>query len=158
MLGDRLIATGGAKLVGALAVACLVLAALLVLSVTVNVYQVRGKAKAVGDVLGRLAVCEATGAADLASAEAINTRANAAVSTLETELLQCLGAQQKQAEQLELAQRQRARARDEISELEMQRRTIIEGIAKTHENDCNRPLCRALSDELLGTPADRQAE
>lgn len=158
MIADRLLAVGGAKVTGALAVACIVLTLLLGISVYVNVLQVRGKAKAVGEALAQLAASEASAKAEIASCAAINTRQASAVTVLETELLQCRGQQQETAKRLELAFRQRDRARTEVSALEQQRRINVEALAKAHETDCNRPLCRALSDELLGPSADRPPE
>lgn len=158
MIGSNLLAIGGGKVTSALAIACIVLALLLGVSVWGNVVQMRGKARAVGEVMAQLAASEAKATAEIASCAAVNTRQSSAVTVLEAELQQCAGTQQKIADRLALALRQRDRARTEVSALENQRRTTIEALAKAHENDCNRPLCRVLSDELLGAPADRPAE
>lgn len=151
MIAERLLAAGSAKLVGALAIACIVLTLLLGVSVYANVLQMRGKVRAVGEVMAQLAASEARGAVEMASCAAINARVVATVGVLEGELTQCRGQEQKIAERLALALRQRERARSEISALEQQRRDIINK-ALTDEN-CNRPMCRAVSDELLGPAA-----
>ena len=158
MLADRLLAVGGAKVTGALAVACLVLFLLLGISVYANVLQFRGKAQAVGEVVAKLAASEAKAAAEIQGCAATNANVVATVGVLEAELLQCRGQAQDITKQLALALRQRERARNEVTELEQQRRTIVETLVENHANDCNRPVCRALSDELLGAPADRPAE
>lgn len=158
MLGDRLLAVGGAKVVGALALACLVLFILLGVSVYANVLQFRGKARAVGEVVAQLAASEARAAAEIQGCAATNANVVATVGVLEGELLQCRGQGQEIAKREALALRQRDRARSAIADLERERKTIIEGLTKDHESDCNRPLCRALSDELLRPAADRPAQ
>lgn len=158
MLADRLLAVGGAKVTGALAVACLVLFLLLGLSVWANVLQFRGKARAVGVVAAQLAATEAKAAAEIQGCAATNANVVATVGVLEAELLQCRGQEQEIVKREALALRQRDRARSAIADLERERKTIIQGLINDHESDCNRPLCRALSDELLGPAADRQAQ
>lgn len=149
MITDRLLAAGGTKVVGYLVVTCAVLILFLGLSVYVNVAQVRGRAEAVGKVEAKLAAAEAKANAEIAGCASINERQSSAVTLLEGELLQCRGQQQDTAGQLALALRQKQRKHAEILALEQQRRTIIEGVLKANESDCNRPMCRALSDELL---------
>lgn len=153
MLGDRLIATGGAKLVGAQALACIVLTLLLGLSIVVNVLQVRGKARAVGAVEAQLAAVVATAGADRATCETVNRNVNATVAVLGDELHACRGSEQKLDDARRLALRQRERARQAADGEARMRREAIEAIVRRDEN-CSRPVCRALSDELLGHPAE----
>lgn len=144
MIADRLIAFGGPKLLALI----FVLAALLGLSLTVNVLQVRGKAKAVGEVRAELAAVQATAGADRRTCEAVNQSANATVDLLGEELQACRGQEQKVLEQRDLAMRQRARALKAAEGEAYMRHAAIEAIARNDEN-CRRPICRALSDELL---------
>lgn len=152
MIGERLIATGGARLVGALALACITLTLLLGLSVALNVLQVRGKARAVGVVEAQLAAVVATAGADRKTCEAANQSANATVEVLGNELHVCRGQEQKIFEQRDLAMRQRARAQKAAEGEVYMRHEAIEAITRDNE-DCRRPICRALSDELLDAPA-----
>lgn len=144
MITDRLIAFGGPKLLALI----FVLAALLGLSLTVNVLQVRGKAKAVGEVKAELAAVQATAGADRRTCEAVNQSANAAIDLLGEELQACRGQEQKIAEQRDLAMRQRSRALKAAEGEAYMRHEAIKAIARNDES-CNRPICRALSDELL---------
>ena len=148
MITDRLVAFGGPKLL----LLIVVLAALLGLSLTVNVLQVRGKAEAIGEVKAELARVIATAGADRKTCEATNRSANAAVDLLEGELQACRGQEQKIIEQRDLAMRQRSRAQKAAEGEAYMRRETVEAIARNYE-DCRRPICRALSDELLNTPA-----
>lgn len=154
MIGDRLIQAGGARLVGALAAACLLLIALLVISVALNVMQFQGKARAVGQVLSQLAAADAKAQAQIAACDSVNGRQSVAIDTLSAELQQCRGAEQDIQQRWQLALRERDRARRAIgAEIEL-RRTTIERLVTTHESCAARAMCRAVSDELLGSPAD----
>lgn len=148
MIADRLIAFGGPKLL----LLIFVLTLLLGLSVTANVLQVRGKARAVGEVKAELAAALATAGADRKTCEAVNQSANATVDLLGEELQACRGQEQKVLEQRDLAMRQRARAQKAAEGEAYMRHEAIEAIARDNE-DCRRPICRALSDELLDAPA-----
>lgn len=154
MIGDRLIAAGGAKVVGGLAVACLALALLLIASLAGNWMQFKGSARLAADLGAKLAAAEARGRAEIEACAATNARVASTVSVLEHELQACRGQEQRITEAYSLALRQRDRARREAEGQERMRREAVEAIARTDE-DCRRPLCRALSDELLGTPPAR---
>lgn len=154
MIGQRLIQAGGARLVGALGAACLLLIALLILSVATNVMQFRGKAKAVGTVLGQLAAADARAQAQIAACDATNGRQSVAITALEAELHQCRGAEQAVQERWQLALRERNRARAAIDrEIEL-RRTTIDRLVTTHESCAARAICRDVSDELLRSSSD----
>lgn len=158
MLGDRLINLGGAKLVGALALAVIVLVLLLGLSVWGNVLQFRGKATAVGQVLSRLAAAEARSKAEIEACAATNARAAGTVAVLEAELLQCRGQQQDMAGDLALARRERDRARRAVTAEIQQRQTTVQLLVDRNESCAPRPLCRAVSDELLHAAPDGPAQ
>ncbi len=158
MLGDRLIGIGGAKLVGALAVACLVLAALLVLSVFVNYQQFRGTARVALDLSTKLAASEANGAAQIGICAETNARVNTTVGLLGDELQACRGEHQRIDQVYQQALRQRDRARKAAEGERAMREEVIRRIYET-KSDCrawaDAAVCRALSDELLRTaPAD----
>jgi hypothetical protein len=160
VIEQRLIAAGGlpiaAKLVAALSLACLVLGLLLALSVYVNVRQHRGGAAFALEMGGKLAASEARGRAELQACADTNARVNLTVKVLGDELHACRGEEQRVGDALLLAQRQRARALREADGQARMRREAVEAIGRTHES-CNRPICRALSDELLGHPAGGDA-
>jgi DNA gyrase/topoisomerase IV subunit B len=146
LFGDRLIATGGAKLVGALAIACLLLAALLVISVIVNVRQFNGATKLALDLGGKLAASEAKGQAEAQACKDTKVR------MLGDELHACRGEHQRIDEQFALALRQRDRARTAAEAERAQREEVIRRIYETN-SDCRAwadgAVCRAVSDELL---------
>lgn len=144
MLADRVLSVGAAKLLPI----CVVLAALFAISVAVNIWQVSAKAEAVGKVEAQLAEIKAGAESDLRACEGINRNAVATVQVLGDELHACRGQEQKITEQRDLAVRQRDRARRAADGEARMRHEAIEAIARTHE-DCRRPICRALSDELL---------
>jgi hypothetical protein len=152
LFGDRLIATGGAKLVGALAIACLLLAALLVISVIVNVRQFNGATKLALDLGGKLAASEAKGQAEAQACKDTNERVNTTVRMLGDELHACRGEHQRIDEQFALALRQRDRARTAAEAERAQREEVIRRIYETN-SDCRAwadgAVCRAVSDELL---------
>lgn len=160
MIEQRLMAAGGlpiaAKLVAALSLACLVLGLLLAISIYVNVRQHRGGAAFALEMAGQLAASEARGRAELQACADTNARVNQTVAVLGDELHACRGEEQKINDALALAQRQRARALSEADGQARMRREAVEAIARTHES-CGRPICRALSDELLGRPAEGDA-
>lgn len=161
MIEQRLLAAGGlpvaAKLVAALAVACLVLAALLGLSVWGNWHLFQSGAKVAANLGAKLAASEAKGAAELASCAGTNANVVATVHALGDELHACRGSEQKIDEARRLALRQRERARQTADGEAQMRREAIEAIVRRDEN-CSRPVCRALSDELLSPPADPDAQ
>lgn len=153
-LGSRLLGLGGARVTGALALACLLLIALLLISVTANVLQVRGKARAVGAVLSQLAAADARAQAQIAACDATNGRQSLAITTLEADLHQCRGAEQAIQQRWQLALRERDRARRAVDAEIAQRRTTIETLVKTHDTCAARAICRDVSDELLRSPSD----
>jgi hypothetical protein len=157
MLGERLIAAGGAKLISALAIACLLLFALLILSAWGNWYQFRSHGRTVTTLASQLAASEAKGAAELNACAGVNKNVVATVQVLGDELHACRGEEQRIDEARALALRQRDRARQDAESQARMRSEAIEAIARRDES-CNRPVCRALSDELLGRPADGNAE
>lgn len=132
----------------------LVLFILLVLSVGLNIWQVGEKARAVGKVTAeltaKLSATQATADADRSACEVINRSANASIAMLGEELTACRGQEQKVLEQRDLALRQRSRALKAAEGEAQMRRAAIEAIARDDES-CSRSVCRALSDELLGT-------
>lgn len=151
MLGERLIVAGGAKLVGALAVGCLVLALLLALSIAGNVLQFRGSA--------RLAASEARGRAEILGCEQINGRVNETVRVLGQELHHCRGEHQRLEARLARAVALRQAERERIAEAT---RLRDESIRRIYERDpeCrawgDMPVCRARSDGMLdAAPEDR---
>ncbi len=148
--GERLLAYGGARLVGALALACLVMGLLLAVSVAANWHQFRGATKLTTALTAQLAAAEARGRAELEACGAINQRAAGTVTLLEQELASCRGQTQRIEARMALALRQRDRARSEVLGQERMRTEAVEAIVRTNE-DCARPVCRALSDRLLGT-------
>lgn len=154
VIGERLLAYGGARLVGALALACLVLGLLLAVSVTANYQQFRGSARLTATLGAQLAAAEARGRAELEACGAINQRAAGTVTLLEQELASCRGQTQRIEARMALALRQRDRARSEVLDHERMRAAQVEAIVRNHE-ECARPVCRALSDGLLGTPPER---
>lgn len=157
-LGSRLLGLGGARVTGALALACLLLIALLLISVTANVLQVRGKARAVGAVLSQLAAADARAQAQIAACSAVNGRQSVAITTLQDELQQCRGDEQNLQQRWQLALRERDRARRAVDAEIEQRRTTLDTLVRTHESCAPRPLCRAVSDELLRRPPASAAE
>jgi hypothetical protein len=154
MFGDRLLAAGGAKVVGVLAMSCIVLGLLLAASLAGHWVQFRGSARLAADLGAKLAAAEARGRAEIEACTATNARVAGTVRVLEQELHACRGQEQRIREAHQLALRQRERARREAEGQERMRREAVDAIARNDE-DCRRPLCRALSDELLGTPAAR---
>lgn len=154
MIGSRLIAVGGARLVGALAVACLALFVMLVISVFAHVAQARSKTSAVAQVQAQLTKAQAQAAADNALCSATNGRQTAVVATLQDELQACNGAKQDAAAQMAIALTQRDRARRALAAQIKQRQTTLQTLVNNDENCAPRAMCRAVSDELLGT-ADR---
>lgn len=144
MITDRLSALGAPKLL----LVILILASLLGLSVAVNVWQVGDKERAVGKISADLAAAQATADSDRNTCAAVNQSANATVAVLGDELHACRGQEQRVLEQRDLALRQRARALKAAEGEAYMRRETIEAIARNDEN-CHRPICRALSDELL---------
>lgn len=149
MITDRLLALGGPKML----LAILMLTLLLGLSVAANVWQVKDKARAVGDVRAELAAAQATASADRSTCEAVNRSANATVGVLGDELHACRGQEQDIAKQRDLAMRQRARALKAAEGEAYMRHKAVEAIARNDES-CNRPICRALSDELLDSAVE----
>lgn len=153
MLGERLMLAGGAKLVGALAVACLVLAALLAVSVIGNVMQFRGSARLAADLGARLAASEARGRAELLICEQVNGRVNETVRLLGAELHDCQGRHQRIQQALARAVATRERERRQAADAA---RLTEESIRRTYETDpqCrawgDAAVCRARSDGLLG--------
>lgn len=162
MIEQRLIAAGGmpiaAKVVAALSLACLMLGLLLGLSVYINVQQHRGAASMALKLGGQLAASEARGAAELQACGDTNARVNQTVQVLGDELHQCRGQQQDMAGDLALAFRQRDRARRAVTAEIQQRQTTVQLLVERNESCAPRALCRAVSDQLLGAPADRPAE
>ena len=144
MITDRLLALGSPKLL----LATVILALLLFLSAAINVWQVGDKARAVGEVEAKLASAKATADSDRNTCVAVNQSANATIAVLGDELHACRGQEQDIANQRDLALRQRARALKAAEGEAFMRREAIEAIARNDEN-CRRPICRALSDELL---------
>lgn len=153
-LGSRLLGLGGARVTGALALACLLLIGLLLISVTANVLQVRGKARAVGVVLSQLAAADARAQAQIAACSAVNGRQSVAITTLQDELQQCRGDEQNLQQRWQLALRERDRARRAVDAEIEQRRTTIDALVKTHDTCAARAICRDVSDELLRSPSD----
>lgn len=154
VIGERLLAYGGARLVGALALGCLVMGLLLLVSVAANWHQFRGSARVTTALTAQLAAAEARGRAEIEACAATNQRVTGTVRVLEQELASCRGETQRIEARLALALRQRDRARSEVLDHERMRAAQVEAIARDHE-DCARPICRPLSDRLLGTPTDR---
>lgn len=159
MLGERLIVAGGAKLVGALAVGCLVLALLLALSIAGNVLQFRGSARLAADLGARLAASEARGRAEILGCEQINGRVNETVRVLGEELHHCRGEHQRLEARLARAVALRQAERERIAEAT---RLRDESIRRIYERDpeCrawgDMPVCRARSDGMLdAAPEDR---
>lgn len=139
---------GNARVVSALALGCLLLAALLLISVVLNVHQFRSTARQVATLGQQLAQSEQKGAAQLQVCVAANEGNVATIATLGTELHACRGEADDIAADLALARRQRDRARA-AAEGEVRVRTAaVEAIVR-RDASCSRPLCRALSDELL---------
>lgn len=160
MIEQRLIAAGGlpiaAKLVAALSLTCLMLGLLLALSIYVNVRQHNGAAADALEMAGKLATSEASKRAELQACADTNARVNLTVGVLGDELHACRGEEQRIGDALALAQRQRRRALSEAEGQARMRREAVEAIARNDES-CNRPICRALSDELLRGPAEGDA-
>lgn len=156
MLGEQLIRIGGARLVAALAAALIAVTLLLVVSVTLNVRQHSNAATAATAAAAALSAAEAKARSDLAACGDTNAREVATARALGAELLACRGTQQRIDEALALARRQRDRARREADGQAQMRREAIEAIARTDES-CNRPLCRALSEQLLSDPTGEAA-
>lgn len=153
MIGSRLIEIGGARLVGALAVACLTLAALLCISVWGNWTQAKGRVAAVGAVLTELATVRADARAQVDACAAANGRQEQAVAVLEAELLQCRGQEQSTAERLALALRERDRARRAVDAELNSRQTLLQSLVKSDEACSPRPMCRAVSERVLDPAA-----
>lgn len=152
MFADRILDVASMKSTAWLALGCLVLGLALIGSIALNVWQVSDKAKAVGQVEAKLAALKAGSEADLRTCAATNRNNVATVQVLGDELHACRGQEQKISEQRDLAMRQRDRARRSAEGEARMRSEAVEAIARTHE-DCRRPVCRALSDELLRKPA-----
>lgn len=149
LIGERVLAYGGARLAGTLVLACVLLGLLLAVSVTANWRQFRAAAT----LTARLAASEARGRAEIEACAATNQRVTGTVRVLEQELASCHGQSQRLAARMALALRQRDRARSEVLGQERMRAEAAEAIARKHEA-CAVPVCRALSERLLGTPAD----
>lgn len=157
MLGDRLIATGGAKLVGWLAIACLVLVLLLILSGLGHWAQFKSTVKVTAGLGQQLAKSEAQGAADLGACAAKNANVTATVGVLGDELHACRGAEQQLNADLRKALQARDKSRQAAAREAQQKREAIEAIVR-RDAMCSRPVCRALSDELLGNTPHGDAE
>lgn len=161
MIGDRLLAASGAKLVGALAVACLALALLLIASLAGNWLQFRGSARLAAELGAKLAAAEARGRAEIEACVGTNERVVGTVQVLGDELHACRGQHQRTDEALGLALRQRDRARREAEGERRQRDEVIRMIYET-DSDCrawgDAPVCRARSDGMLGPAAERPAQ
>lgn len=151
--GDSDVSIASKLAVPKLMATILVLFILLVLSVGLNIWQVGEKARAVGEVAAKLSATQATADADRSACEVINRSANASIAMLGEELTACRGQEQKVLEQRDLALRQRSRALKAAEGEAQMRRAAVEAIARDDES-CNRSVCRALSDELLGTGAE----
>lgn len=135
-----------------LAIACLVLAALLCISAIGNWSQFTANVKLEEKRKSDVAIAEARGDAELKTCAGTNTNNVATIGALGDELHKCRGEEARLTEALGLALRQRERARQQAEgELRM-RREAIEAIRRNDANGCDRPICRALSDELLGNP------
>jgi hypothetical protein len=154
VIGERLLAYGGARLVGALALACLVMGLLLAASVAANWHQFRGHARVTTALAAQLAAAEARGQAEIEACAATNQRVTGTVRVLEQELQNCRGQTQRIEARMALALRQRDRARSEVRDHERMRALQVEAIARDHE-ECARPVCRSLSDRLLGIAPER---
>lgn len=139
-----------AKALQILSVLSAVLLILLGLSVWVNSAQ----RKAVQTLSAKLADSVAQGAADLKVCAGVNANGVVTIQVLGDELHACRGQEQKIVEQRDLALRQRARALKAAAGEAYMRREVIEAIARNDES-CSRPICRALSDELLNPKAER---
>lgn len=157
MLGDRLLLAGGAKLVSALAIGCLVLGALLAVSVTANVLQFRGSARLAADLGARLAASEARGRAEILGCEQINDRVNQTVRLLGQELHACRGEHQRVEQRLAKVVSDRAAQRERAAAAARERE---ESIRRTYETDAqcrawgSAPVCRARSDGMLSAAPD----
>lgn len=157
MLGERLLLAGGTKLVSALAMGCLVLSALLAVSITANVLQFRGSARLAADLGARLAASEARGRAEILGCEQVNGRVNETVRILGKELHACRGEHQRIEQRLARVVSDRAAARDRAAAAARERE---ESIRRTYETDpqCrawgSAPVCRARSDRMLGPAPD----
>lgn len=153
MLLDRVVSAGGAKLLPGLAIACLVLLLLLGISAYAHVLQFRSRTA----VVTELTQTKATSAADLRACGATNTNVVATVHALGKELHACRGSEQELGDSLRLATLQRDRAKRAAAGEKRKRIEAIDDIAKTHAT-CSRPVCRALSDELLSSPTGDQPQ
>lgn len=152
MIGEQLIRVGGARLVASLAVALITVTLLLMVSIALNVRQHNSAATAATNAAADLAAAKQKGQSDLAACGDTNARVVATTRALGAELLACRGTEQRINEELAQARRQRDRARREADGQAQMRREAIEAIARNDES-CNRPLCRALSEQLLSDPA-----
>lgn len=139
-----------AKAVQILSGFVIVLLILLSVSIWVNTRQ----HDTVQGLYTKLADAIAKGAADVTVCTSVNANAMATVEILGDELHACRGQEQKVVEQRDLALRQRKRALKAAEGEAYMRREVIEAIARNDEN-CSRPICRALSDELLGDKTER---
>jgi phosphoglycolate phosphatase-like HAD superfamily hydrolase len=97
---------------------------------------------------------EARGQAEIEACAATNQRVTGTVRVLEQELQNCRGQTQRIEARMALALRQRDRARSEVRDHERMRALQVEAIARDHE-ECARPVCRSLSDRLLGIAPER---
>lgn len=140
------------KLATLLLYACLALAAMLAVSVTANYWQWRGGMRVTAALGQQLLAAQARATAELQACAAVNRNVVATVEVLGHELHHCRGKEQRHADALELARRQRARALAEAEGQARMRVQVIEDIGR-RDASCHRGICRALSDQLL-QPSD----
>lgn len=143
----------GAQLTKALATACAVLLLLLIASLIGNVWQWRVGSAAVLQLTGQLAGEKAARTIDVATCAATNAGANATAKRLQELLLECRVEKQEAADALKRALAQREADRGAAAERARQRSDAINRLVTDHA--CPpAPICRALSDQLLGREAD----